>query len=53
LSAKFTDRECAAYVWMWRRHGNWLVDLLDKTVNTGKTKYKNLIEFAHAHGWDG
>lgn len=53
LPAKFSDRECAAYVWMWARLNTWLVDLLDKTVNTSKKKYANLIEFAHEHGWDG
>lgn len=53
LPAKFTDRECAAYVWMWDTPP-WVVDLIDKTVRTGSgTKYANLVEFATHHGWDG
>lgn len=53
LPAKFTDRECAAYVWMWNRGAPWLVDLADKTVETPRTKYASLIEFAQHFGWDG
>ncbi len=53
LPSKFTDRECAAYVWMYDKR-IWTVDLLKKTVQTGDgTLYKNLIDFAAAHGWDG
>ncbi len=53
LPENFTDRECAAYMWMYDKP-TWTVDLLKKTVRTGKGKtYKNLIEFAAAHGWDG
>lgn len=53
LPSKFTDRECAAYEWMWDK-APWLVDLLDKSVRDGKgNKYANLIVFAQAHGWEG
>jgi hypothetical protein len=53
LPAWFTDRECAAYVWMYAKTP-WTVNLLDKTVKTGSGKrYANLIEFAKHHGWEG
>lgn len=53
LPRKFTDRECAAYVWMYDTPP-WTVDLLDKTVRAGDgTKYANLVDFAKHHGWDG
>lgn len=53
LPEKFTDRECAAYVWMWDKPP-WVVDLVDKSVRTGSGKrYQNLIEFAQHHGWEG
>jgi hypothetical protein len=53
LPEKFTDRECAAYVWMWSKPP-WMVDMKDKSVRTGAGKrYASLIEFAKAHGWEG
>ena len=52
LPKKFTDRECAAYVWMWDKPP-WTVDLLTKRVKTPRNEYANLIEFAQKHGWGG
>jgi hypothetical protein len=54
LPTKFTDRECAAYVWLWKlKVGPWTVDLLTKNVKTPETGYANLIEFAQYHGREG
>jgi hypothetical protein len=54
LPSKFTDQECAAYVWMWNRENPWVVDLFDKSVKTGKgVRFDNLVEFAKHFGWDG
>lgn len=53
LPDHFTDRECAAEIWMWDKP-KWMVDLDDKTVVTASGKrYANLVEFAKHHGWDG
>ena len=53
LPAKFTDRECAAYLWMWTKPP-WTVDLATKAVRMGNgRKFDNLIEFAKHFGWDG
>lgn len=55
LPKKFTDRECAAYVWL---HGRgirpWVVDLLNKSVCNGRGEmFVSLVEFALHHGWEG
>jgi hypothetical protein len=53
LPDKFTDRECAAWVWMWGRM-NWIVDLATKgVVDATERKFPSLIEFAQHYGWDG
>lgn len=53
-SPKFTDRERAAYDWLYDRGIRpWLVDLVDKTARDGKRKYASLVELAHAKGWEG
>lgn len=54
LPAKFTDEECAAYVWLMDRGIRpWLVDLLTKQVNAGTKRYASLVAFARAKGWYG
>ena len=54
LPAKFSDRECAAYVWMWNQHGPWLIDVVNKKVwGHDGNWFENLIEFAKHFGWDG
>lgn len=52
LPAKFTDRECAAYVWMWEKT-HWTIDLMTKRVHLPGKEFPNLIEFAKHFGWDG
>lgn len=55
LPAKFSDAECAAYVWLIHRGIRpWTVDLLNKGVQDGKgTRWPGLIQFATHHGWEG
>ena len=53
LPAKFSDRECAAYCWLYGRM-TFVADLVDKTVRTeAGTRYTNLVECAQACGWEG
>lgn len=55
LPLKFTDRECAAYMWLVDRGGSgWIVDLLTKKVHDANGReHADLIEKAARHGWDG
>lgn len=58
LSNKFSDRECAAYVWLIHRGFRaWSVDLLTKECRMAKgndsVTFVNVISAARQHGWEG
>jgi hypothetical protein len=55
LPGKFTDRECAAYVWLHHVSYAWSVDYLDKsaTDHIHNERYPSLIELAQSKGWEG
>ncbi len=58
LPKKFTDRECAAFVWL-RHRGfkNWSVDMVSKDCRMEKgdryVTFINLCSAATYHGWEG
>lgn len=56
LPAKFTDRECAAYVWLHQRCiRGWVVDMITKKVTcyVQAEDFPSLIEAAQHFGWEG
>lgn len=55
---KFSDRERAAWDWLHNRYiRGWLVDLATKCVDSSTAhnfeRWKNIIEYAQHHGWEG
>lgn len=55
LPRKFSDRECAAYVWL-RHRGvdGWSVDLLSKSaMGLRGTIWASVTDLAAEHGWEG
>lgn len=58
LPKKFTDRECAAYVWLLHRGiRGWSVDMVTKDVLVPKgdsyCTFTSLVSAAQHHGWEG